>query len=179
MNALQKQYSLLAKYNFSMNQSMYQSCAALNVFELRKHRSAFFGSIINTLNHILVGDIIWLKRIANQELKLESIQEINNFETPNSLSQVLFDDFAILQQARMYIDSVFIALAEELTEQNLNSLMQYENTEGNIFKKRTSDVLLHVFNHQTHHRGQVSTLLSQIDIDYGSTDLIVLTDSFE
>ena len=178
MPSLKNQYVLLANYNRSMNESIYQACGTLNEFELRKHRSAFFGSIINTLNHILVGDIIWLKRIASN-YELNALADINSFETPNALDKVLFDDFLILQQARMYIDSVFMALVEELSEQTLDSLMQYENTQGNIFKKRTSDVLLHVFNHQTHHRGQVSTLLSQIDVDYGNTDLIVLTDSFE
>jgi len=172
------QFNLLANYNQQTNQNIYNACATLNAFELRKHRGAFFGSIINTLNHILVGDIIWLKRIANQELQLESISEINGFETPNSLDQILFDDFSILQQARLYIDSVFIALSNELDETILENVMSYENTQGDVLNKKVVDVLLHIFNHQTHHRGQITTLLSQVDTQYGCTDLIAMTENF-
>jgi len=171
---MKNQFELLAKYNQKMNQNIYTVCHSLNEFEMRKHRGAFFGSIINTLNHILVGDIIWLKRIANQYNQLNCLSEINSFDTPNSLSQILFDDFSILEQARLYIDSVFISLIAELNDNQLTSNMQYQNINEETFNQSLCDVLLHIFNHQTHHRGQVSTLLSQNDMDYGCTDLITV-----
>jgi len=63
-------------------------------------------------------------------------------------------------------------LVNELTENHLSQSINYTNTKEETFEHNLANVLLHLFNHQTHHRGQITTLLSQIDVDYGTTDFI-------
>ena len=75
---------------------------------------------------------------------------------------------------RATIDEVLTHLCAELSEHDLNAPLQYHSTKGVRSNKLLSEVLLHVFNHQTHHRGQITTLYSQMGIDVGGTDLITV-----
>ena len=70
----------------------------------------------------------------------------------------------------------FSQFINELQEIDLSQSLTYTNTKGVSFSKPFSQLLLHLFNHQTHHRGQVTTLLNQMTIDIGETDLLMLID---
>lgn len=70
------------------------------------------------------------------------------------------------------MDEIIINFVEEVTDEVLATELHYQNTKGKTFARKLSLLLLHLFNHQTHHRGQVTTLLNQIDIDMGETDLL-------
>ncbi|MBV7263459.1 damage-inducible protein DinB [Photobacterium sp. WH24] len=172
--SLKEHFTLLAAYNQSMNTKVYEAASRLDKKELTKDRGAFFGSVFGTLNHILVGDIIWLKRFSSHPSCMSSLREVVNLPNPSSLDQILFEDFTALSEQRSWLDCQIICWVDELTETDLDLLLSYHNTKGISANKRFSSLVLHFFNHQTHHRGQVSALLSQAAEDIGVTDLLAL-----
>ena len=170
---MKKYYQNLAHYNQWINNSIYSAAAKLNQEELSQHRGAHFGSIIGTLNHIFVGDIFWFKRFANHPAHFQSLEYFRLVKNPNSLDEILHDKLANLWQVRKRADNVILQFTLELTDDALVSTLSYKNSKDQEYNKNMGDLLLHVFNHQTHHRGQVSALLYQAGIDVGVTDLLV------
>ena len=166
-------FELLAKYNQWINSRFYQAAEQLSQEELDQDRGAFFGSISGTFNHILVGDILWLKRFANHPVNFTSLDPLRNFETPPSLDQQLYKNFEELQQAREQIDEMIRSLCGQIQEIDLEHKLSYSNSKGLPFQKNFGSLLQHLFNHQTHHRGQASTLLTQQGVDVGVTDLLL------
>ncbi|WP_298446883.1 DinB family protein [uncultured Marinobacter sp.] len=171
---LKHHFELLAAYNQWMNSKVYEAAGQLSETELAKDRGAFFGSILGTLNHILVGDTIWLKRFATHPSCVSSLQEVSKLSNPTSLSQTVFDDIGSLSEHRAWLDRQIVSWIAQLTEGDLGLVLSYRNTKGISANKRYSSLILHFFNHQTHHRGQVSALLSQAGADVGVTDLLAL-----
>ncbi|MEG1054945.1 MAG: DinB family protein, partial [Janthinobacterium sp.] len=90
---------------------------------------------------------------------------------PSSLTQPLFDDCAAMQAHRHRLDLVIVVWAASITEADLDHLLDYRNSKGPN-RRQFFSLLMHFFNHQTHHRGQASTLLSQAGVDLGETDLL-------
>ncbi|AHL77452.1 diguanylate cyclase [Stutzerimonas stutzeri] len=172
--SLKEHFELLASYNQWMNSKIYEAAGQLGADELAKDRRAFFGSILGTLNHILIADIIWLKRFATPPCGLTSLREIVELPDPSSLDQMLFEDFAALSEQRFWLDRQICNWINELSEDDLDLVLSYHNTKGVPGNKRLSSLALHFFNHQTHHRGQVTTLLSQVGKSIEVTDLLVL-----
>ena len=157
-----------------MNSRIYESASSLSATDLTQDRGAFFGSILGTLNHIVVGDTIWLKRFAHHPSCVGSLQEVANLPNPTSLSQIVFDDIGSLFEHRTWLDRQIISWVAGLTQSDLDFVLSYNNTKGIPANKRYSSLVLHFFNHQAHHRGQVSALLSQAGADVGVTDLLAL-----
>jgi uncharacterized damage-inducible protein DinB len=150
----------LARYNAWANRRLYDACAALSEAEYMKPRAAFFGSIHGTLNHLLVGDRIWIARIQHK---------------PNpkiTLDQVLYGDFVALRVARQAEDDHLINLVGGIAERSLDQPLAYANTKGQRQQTPLRLVLAHLFNHQTHHRGQAHGLLSQTAVAPPTLDLI-------
>lgn len=165
---------LMAQYNQWMNQSLYTAAEQLSEAKLQEDKKAFFGSIFGTLNHIIVGDIIWLKRFAKHPANHLSLEPIRLLESPKALDQIFYDSFKKLQQKRLELDDIIINWCDELTESDISYCLQYNRVNGEPNLKVYDSLMLHFFNHQTHHRGQVTTLLAQEGIDVGVTDLLLL-----
>lgn len=166
-------FVLLADYNQRMNASFYKAASQLSSEQLREDRGAFFGSILGTLNHILVGDIVWLKRFADHPIRLQALDAIRCIETPKELYEVLYPELEDLANARAAMDAIIKDFAREITDEMLLSTLYYKNIQGQVHAKNMACLMQHFFNHQTHHRGQVSTLLYQAGIDVGVTDLLI------
>jgi len=165
---------LMASYNEWMNAKLYESAGKLSPRELCADRGAFFGSIIGTLNHLVVGDTIWLQRFARHPAAHASLAPVRALVAPAALNQVLFEQFAPLRAHRRMLDSVIMRWAAELTEADLQHVLHYVNSRGIASQKRFASLVTHFFNHQTHHRGQATTLLFQAGQDVGVTDLLAL-----
>ncbi|MEO9589807.1 MULTISPECIES: DinB family protein [Marinobacter] len=172
--SLKEHFQLLAAYNQWMNAKVYEAAGRLSASELTKDRGAFFGSILGTLNHIVVADTLWFKRFVTHPSSLDSFQAVVDLENPKSLDQILFDDLDGLKEHRIWLDRQIIEWTSLLSEEDLDFVLTYHNMKGIPASKRYSILVLHFFNHQTHHRGQVSTLLSQMGVDVGVTDLLAL-----
>lgn len=149
----------MAAYNQWMNQRLYQACETLPASELTRDRGAFFGSIQATLNHLLWGDSVWLARFTGQP-------------SPGPMGTVMAEDFRDLRRLRVAKDRDILAWADSVSEAWLRGEFRWISGLDGLERARPGWVLAtHVFNHQTHHRGQVTTLLKQAGIDPGVTDL--------
>ena len=152
-------FRMLGGYNRLANERLYAACAGLSEAERTKDRGVFFGSIHGTLNHILVGDRIWMTRFEGGEAP------------STNLDAILYEDFDALREARVAEDARIEAYTGSLTVESLGGTIPYVNNEGREYADPLSVLLAHVFNHQTHHRGQVTAMLSQTDVDYPVLDM--------
>lgn len=156
------QFDMLAAYNAWANQRLYEAVAPLPDAEYRADRGAFFGSLHGTLNHLLLGDRIWMHRVSGEG------------EEPTELDAILYDDFAELSAARGAEDARIVAHVGSLAEADLARLIRYRTTRNPTdIEQRLAPLLLHVFNHQTHHRGQAHCLLTGLTGAAPSLDLLV------
>lgn len=170
----QQQYTLMGRYNRDMNQRLYAAAANLSEDQLADNVGAFFQSILGTLNHLYVADTMWLQRFAKRPFAAAGcLVEIAAMASPTSLNQVIYDDFDELLRARRALDAQICQWSDALTESCFDQPFAYKNSKGHDFCKPFGLVLQHFFNHQTHHRGQVTTLLSQQGVDVGVTDLLL------
>lgn len=167
-------FLLLATYNEWMNVKLYEAAATLPAEELCADKGAFFGSLMGTLNHIVAGDTIWLKRFATLPAKHSALEPMQAMAAPLGLMHIFSMDLPALAAQRRTLDAIIGAWVRQLTEEDLAHTLHYASMSGVVSDKRLSCVLLHFFNHQTHHRGQASTLLFQAGVDVGATDLAVL-----
>ena len=176
-------FKLLSDYNSWMNSKLYDAAATLSAADLAADRGAFFGSILGALNHIVVADTVWLQRFAQPASSLQSLRQpephvalasICQLPKPTSLNALLFANLTELRQRRMLLDTAISSWIAELSDDDLAQSVQYSNMKGTPQCKPLDSLLLHFFNHQTHHRGQASTLLFQAGVDIGVTDLLAL-----
>lgn len=172
--ALLEHIALLARYNSWMNRRLYDTAGSLPADALREGRGAFFGSILGTLNHIMVADVAWLRRFAAHPAGFRALEGLRRFPVPAALDQVLYEDFAELRDRRVMVDELMLDWCGELSEDDLACVLAYRSMKAVPARKAFAGLVLHMFNHQTHHRGQVTTLLSQAGLDVGVTDLVVL-----
>ncbi|MGZ3181105.1 MAG: DinB family protein [Telluria sp.] len=165
---------LMASYNQWMNERLYASAAALPAQALSADRKAFFGSILGTLNHIATGDILWLQRFATHPARHAALAAVASLPKPAALDEPRADGLPGLWELRRDLDRTILALSGEICEEELDHPISWVNRKGVASTKAFYPLMVHFFNHQTHHRGQVTTLLSQEGIDMGSTDLLDL-----
>jgi len=164
----------MAAYNQWMNARLYEFAAGLPAGEVSLDRGAFFRSILGTLHHLVNGDTGWLKRFASSPARTRSLDPVRSLEGPVTLDEIRFPDLAGLRARRTLLDTAILEWSDELTDADLGTTVQYVNMKGEAHSKPLGALLMHFFNHQTHHRGQATTLLSQAGVDVGVTDLLAL-----
>ncbi len=165
--------ALLARYTTDMNRKLYDAAAQLPPGELAADRKAFFGSLLGTMNHMLAADTIWLKRFSTHPANFPALQAAHALPQPTGLTHAFGTDLAALRAYREQLDAIILAWTPQITAADLAHAFEYRSMRGDAYRRHFGSVLLHFFNHQTHHRGQASTLLSQAGIDIGVTDLLV------
>jgi uncharacterized damage-inducible protein DinB len=157
-------YRMLAAYNAWANRRLYEEVGKLDDDTYRRDLGAFFGSLHGTLNHLLAADRIWLKRFTGAG------------DAPTSLDAVLFADFAGLAAARREEDARLVAFIEGLTEETIAADVTYSPlTNPTIVTHPLDAALAHLFNHQTHHRGQCHAMLTMVGGPSLTLDLIFFT----
>lgn len=170
------QFKLFADYNKLMNQRILESAAKLTEEQLKSDRGAFFNSVLGTLNHILVGDIIWLKRFHAHPAHQKALDYLNELDQPKSLDALLFDDVEQLKTEREKVDEIIIRWIKGLSESDIDDYLSYKNMAGIPQRKQIESLISHLFLHQVHHRGQATTLISQSGADFGETDILEIID---
>ncbi|MFP5391143.1 MAG: DinB family protein [Gammaproteobacteria bacterium] len=168
------QFALMAQYNQWMNEKMYAAAAHLPAEQQSAERGAFFGSLIGTLHHIVIGDTLWLKRFTAHSAPFPTLDPVRALPTPTALRSAHIPPLDELTGQRQLLDGVILAWVDELTDADLDEVVHYATMAGVPGAKSLGRLLLHFFNHQTHHRGQASTLLFQAGVDVGPTDLLLL-----
>jgi uncharacterized damage-inducible protein DinB len=150
----------MAAYNGWMNRKVYEAAARLTDAERKADRGAFFRSIHSTLNHILWADRVWLPRFNGKTYPVEGI------------GVDLYEDYGALLDARRAMDDEIAAWAAQLDAEQLSgTLTWFSGVAQREMSRPRWLCVTQMFNHQTHHRGQVTTLLKQAGMDPGPTDL--------
>ena len=151
----------MARYNRSMNRTLFDCSARLTDAQRKEDVRAFFKSLHGTLNHLLVGDSVWMGRFVGPVF------------VPTSLAQELHADFDGLRRAREAMDQRILDWVGTLSDEKLAGELRYTSIVNPAPRAMPMSLAVaHFFNHQTHHRGQVTTLLMQRGIDPGVTDLM-------
>jgi uncharacterized damage-inducible protein DinB len=160
--------SASARYNRWMNDNLYRLAATLSDEARKRDQGAFFKSIHGTFNHLLVADRVWLGRFKGVALP-------DGFMGPGirALDQQLFADFEELRRERARTDDELSVWVAELTPERLAAPLAYARR-GKQLEAPLWWAVAQVFNHQTHHRGQITTLLTQQGCDPGVTDLFAM-----
>src|SRR4051812_30026163 len=146
MGPRQEHFRMLALYNQWANARLYASAGQIAPEALAANRGAFFGSLLGTLNHLLVTDRGWMARLEGESPRMR-------------LDEVLHHDFAELRAARMAQDQKLIDYVRRLSEDRLAARLEYATSSGAPQSQPLHHVLAHLFNHQTHHRGQAHHLV--------------------
>lgn len=152
-------WAQFARYNRLANEKLYEACARLSDEERRRDLGAFFRSVHGTLNHLVLGDTIWMTRFEGGS------------HPSTDLDAILFDKFEALREARGAMDRRIEAFFAALPAGFLERSLHYANNAGIESRDPAHVILPHFFNHQTHHRAQVHTLLSQLGRDPPVLDL--------
>lgn len=144
-------YRMFAGYNTWCNEHLYAAAAQVTDADYRADRGVFFKSLKGTLNHLLVGDRIWMRRFTGKG------------ENPASLDAILYDDFAQLRAARRTEDERISHYIATLSDGDLAKSIRFRTVVNpQDIEQVLAPALDHFFNHQTHHRGQAHALLSAI-----------------
>lgn len=153
-------YQLMAEYNLWMNQNLYLVCSEIPEEQRKRDLGAFFKSIHGTLNHLLYGDKAWMGRFTNNPFSV------------TEMKQELYADFNVLRAEREKVDQQILEWSKHLDPSWLSQAFEYtSNVDGQRRVLPTWVLVTHMFNHQTHHRGQVTALIKQVGYDPGITDL--------
>jgi len=155
----------MAEYNAEMNRRLYAAAARVPDAERRAPRGAFWGSLHATLNHLLWGDRQWMSRFDGWPKPATPIKE----------SGGLYDDFATLAEARVEADAAISRWAGKVDDAWLaEDLVWFSGAAQREIRAPKRLLVTHMFNHQTHHRGQAHALLTAAGQDTGDTDLFLV-----
>ncbi|HWT71507.1 MAG TPA: DinB family protein [Oxalicibacterium sp.] len=159
---------LLARYNRWMNEKIYAACEQMDDAERKADRGAFFKSVHSTLNHLVWADAMWLGRFTKGTPLERPVPAV-------SAGTDMYGDWQELKAARDELDDALKAWAAGLNPSWLaGEFSWYSGITKTTRSGPAWQSVVHMFNHQTHHRGQVTTLLSQRGIDIGATDLMMM-----
>ncbi|WP_022949155.1 DinB family protein [Methylohalobius crimeensis] len=160
MNAIDI-FHLQAEYNRWMNDRLYRVCSLISDAERKRDLGAYFRSIHGTLNHLLLVDRLWLERMNGRSLPIAS------------LAEELYADFDELRVQRAATDDKIITQMDTLSADRLTQRITYTSAvTGKANSLPLGVMLTHLFNHQIHHRGQLTALINRLGHGYGVTDLI-------
>lgn len=145
-------FAMMADYNAWANERLYRMASQLPDELYRRDVGAYFKSLHGTLNHILCADLIWMRRLTGVG------------EHPTRLDAIVHDDFPALSAARQQEDQRIITYVASLSDAQMEETWSYQTLKGIPLKQRRRETLAHLFNHQTHHRGQAHAILTVLGV---------------
>jgi uncharacterized damage-inducible protein DinB len=154
-------YPLLARFNRWCNRRFFEWAAGLTEEERRLDRGAFFGSIHNTLDHLLTVDRLWLDRIDGHA------------NSTTSFRIVQIEEFDRLRIERASEDERIVRMVERAArDHEFERVVSYHYLSGQEAASPTHVIFLTLFNHHAHHRGQVHCMLTQAGLEPEDSDVI-------
>lgn len=149
---MKEHFALMATYNAWANTRLYRMAQQLTDEQYRRDVGAYFKSLHGTLNHLLTADRIWLWRLTGTGV------------APTQLDAILFEDLSELTAARRAEDERLVSFVENVTDAQLEAAVEYRMFNGSTQQQKLREVLAHLFNHQTHHRGQAHVILTALGV---------------
>jgi uncharacterized damage-inducible protein DinB len=154
---------MMAAYNRWANLRLYDTATALPDELYRKPIDVYFRSLHGTLNHILTADRIWMYRLEGKG------------EHPSRLNEIIHDDLASLRTARLAEDQRIVSFVDNLDDADFEKLWEFRTLNGTPQRKYVREILAHMFNHQTHHRGQAHAALTMLGVsEPAPLDLLIM-----
>ena len=153
-------YKQMARYNLWADELLLQHLRSLSEQEYRRHCGLFFSSIHGTLNHLLLGNSAWYGRLSGERFPFES------------LAQELCSDRGDLEKSLLAKSREWIAYIDQLPETRFSEILTYNTSKGNEVSLPFGSLVSHAFNHATHHRGQISAVISQLGYSTPEMDLV-------
>jgi uncharacterized damage-inducible protein DinB len=147
---MQQHFRMFAAYNKWANGRVYEASALLSDDEFERNTGAFFKSMMGTLNHLVATDRIWMKRFTGEG------------DAPTTLDAIISRDFARLRVLRAAEDERIIKWIGSLAAKDLSGRFTYTTSDMRTISQRLAPALDHLFNHQTHHRGQAHMILTAL-----------------
>jgi len=170
---------VLAHYNQTVNAALLNSITPLSSEQLHKESGVYFKSIIGILNHILNSDMQWLTILSTSFPDTASItDQCPKFEV-NDFMAIPFPDMESFRPQRIAMDTYLVQFINALSPERVMEYFTHSDWQGREHTLRIGSVLLHLFNHQTHHRGQVTALLDQYGIENDWSNLVFMLDSID
>ena len=145
-------FAMSARYNRWANDRLYRMAGALPDEAYRKNVGAYFGTLHGTLNHLLVADRIWMRRLTGSG------------DHPDKLNATVCDELPSLRIAREREDARIVSFVDGLEEAQLETQWDYRTLNGTPQRQPIREILAHLFNHQTHHRGQAHMILTVLGV---------------
>jgi uncharacterized damage-inducible protein DinB len=145
-------FVMMASYNAWANARLFRMAGALTDELYRKDVGAYFKSLHGTLNHLLVADRIWMRRLTGSG------------DHPDKLNTIIIDDLSSLHAARVEEDSRIKQFVQGLAESAFEEALDYQMMNGTPRRQPRREILAHLFNHQTHHRGQAHVILTTLGV---------------
>ena len=159
---------LFARYNERTNIEMNKIISDLSNAQWEKQFNGYFNSIKTMCNHIYIGDFNWLKRFSN----LRPFKYIRNgiFNQRIGFDEVAFESIQDYKDKRCKLDVSINEFVNELKLEDLEKDLKYIDSHGKEYKRNFSGLILHMFNHETHHMGMISIYLEEMEIanDYSN-----------
>jgi uncharacterized damage-inducible protein DinB len=149
---VKEHFALMANYNAWANARLYRMAGQLSEEQYRRNVGAYFESLHGTLNHLLTADRIWLWRLTGTGV------------SPTRLDTILFEDLADLWEARQADDARLESFVANLSDAEFEGVIEYRMFNGSMQRQKLREVLAHLFNHQTHHRGQAHAILTALGV---------------
>jgi uncharacterized damage-inducible protein DinB len=145
-------FVMMSNYNEWANARLFRMAGTLEDVLYRKNAGAYFRSLHGTLNHLLVADRIWMHRLTGTG------------SHPEKLDAILFEDLPSLHAARVVEDRRIITFVQSLDEPAFEEMWDYRTLNGTPYRQRRREILAHLFNHETHHRGQAHAILTGLGV---------------
>jgi uncharacterized damage-inducible protein DinB len=156
-------FLMMARYNAWANARLFRMAGALRDELYRKEAGTYFKTLHGTLNHLLATDRIWMRRLTGIG------------DHPDKLNAIMFDDLSSLHAARVEEDSRIIGFVQGLAEPDLEEVWDYRTLNGTPQRQYRWEILAHLFNHETHHRGQAHAILTVLGvIEPDPLDLLIM-----
>jgi uncharacterized damage-inducible protein DinB len=167
-----RHFPYLARYNRSANEAMIAHLASLKAGETKAPRGSYFVSIQGILDHIIMCDINWLRRFRELYPNEESLKRPRLSPSGHAWLDLSYSDFEEYRRDRAIVDAIFIDWIASADTARLGEVLAYKDSRGDPKRFYGHEALDHVFNHQTHHRGQISQILDELAVKHDYSNLM-------
>jgi uncharacterized damage-inducible protein DinB len=163
---------LFAKYNKYANGEMNTFIEQLSEEQWENEFSGYYKSIKSLCTHVYIADFNWLKRFS----LIKPFTYLGNplFENTYPWNADIFSGISDYMLKRKAFDTFIESFAEEITDEDLTKFIQFKISNGKAYNKNTGNLILHMFNHETHHRGMISQYLDMLGIHNDFSNLMAM-----
>jgi uncharacterized damage-inducible protein DinB len=169
---MKKMLTLYAEYNARTNADLIALLETLPDEKITADVGLYYSSILGILNHMLIGDVIWFRFIVNKFSETEHLASAIPQFVLNDWKEIIWKSLSEYKPVRLAFDSTIKEIIEAIPESTYDIIFDRKNHLGAQTKVKAWIAYMHVFNHQTHHRGQIAAVLDQLKIDNDYSNIV-------